>query len=92
MIPIHQLLNRIRWDRDFGRAVFEIGYYDRIDDRIVRVPFEEISFPTDDRSTILIIDQEGVSHSVPLHRIREVFRDRQLIWQRPVTDHGRIRG
>ncbi|MBW1963074.1 MAG: DUF504 domain-containing protein, partial [Deltaproteobacteria bacterium] len=25
MIPVHELLNRIRWDKDFGKGSFEIG-------------------------------------------------------------------
>ena len=30
MQPIDKLLARIRWDREFGGAVFELGYYDRM--------------------------------------------------------------
>lgn len=30
MIPIHDLLSRIQWDREFGRDAFVLGYYDRI--------------------------------------------------------------
>ena len=29
MIPIHELLNRIRWDAEFAKGTFELGYYDR---------------------------------------------------------------
>ncbi|MFW5774687.1 MAG: RNA repair domain-containing protein, partial [Chitinivibrionales bacterium] len=29
MVPIHQLLSRIRWDPGFGDASFEIVYEDR---------------------------------------------------------------
>jgi len=29
MIPIHELLARIRWDPEFGAARFEIAYFDR---------------------------------------------------------------
>ena len=42
MIPIHELLNRIRWDKDFSQSQFEIGYYDRRKEKIIRIPFEEI--------------------------------------------------
>jgi len=38
MLPIHELLNRIRWDKEFGRGDFRIGYYDSIEDRLIRVP------------------------------------------------------
>ena len=37
MIPIHHLLSRIRWDPDFGRGEFVLGYYDRILEEVVRV-------------------------------------------------------
>jgi len=28
MISIHELLNRIRWDPEFAKGNFELGYYD----------------------------------------------------------------
>lgn len=82
MIPIHQLLSRIRWDPEFGRSEFVLGYYDRVEDRILRVPLREVSFDPSDHFACQILDAEGAAHSVPLHRIREVFRDGVLIWQR----------
>lgn len=42
MLPIHELLNRICWDMEFGKDSFEIGYYDRMEQKIIRVPFEKI--------------------------------------------------
>jgi uncharacterized protein (UPF0248 family) len=39
MTPIQDVLHRIQWDPEFGNASFMIGYYDRLDDRIVRAPF-----------------------------------------------------
>ena len=29
MIPIHELINRIRWNEAFAKGNFIIGYYDR---------------------------------------------------------------
>jgi uncharacterized protein (UPF0248 family) len=29
MIPIRELLDRIRWDPEFAKSEFAIGYYDR---------------------------------------------------------------
>jgi len=82
VIPIHELLSRIRWDREFGQGDFQIGYYDRILNSIIRVPFSEVVFPTDDHHVIQIMDQDGVIHSIPMHRIYEVHKDSQLVWQR----------
>jgi len=32
MPPIHELLSRIRWDKNFGHARFELGYFDRCEE------------------------------------------------------------
>ena len=32
MQPIHELLNRIQWDKAFAQASFMIGFYDRVED------------------------------------------------------------
>jgi uncharacterized protein (UPF0248 family) len=82
LIPIHQLLSRVRWDREFGRGHFAIGYYDRVGNEIVRIPLSEIIFSRDDRDSIGVMDHDGIIRSVPLHRIREVYRNSELIWHR----------
>ncbi|WP_167495672.1 RNA repair domain-containing protein [Desulfosediminicola ganghwensis] len=40
MIPIHKLLARIRWDTQYAKHDFKIGYYDRIEAKIVIVPIK----------------------------------------------------
>jgi len=82
MIPIHELLNRIHWDKEFGQGDSVIGYYDRVEDRIVRVPLREIFFEPDDHFSFDLFDHDGVLHSIPLHRIKEVYKDKELIWHR----------
>jgi len=82
MIPIHELLNRIHWDKEFGRGDFVIGYYDRVADRIVHIPLREIVFEPGDHFSFELLDHDGVLHSIPLHRIKEVYKDKELIWHR----------
>ncbi|MGD8783093.1 MAG: DUF504 domain-containing protein [Thioalkalispiraceae bacterium] len=84
MIPIHELLNRIRWDEDYGSADFVIGYYDRIADKIIRIPFRELYFNKQDHFNFTFVDEDGEVQTVPLHRIRQVFRNGELVWQRQV--------
>lgn len=81
-MPIQDLLHRIRWDADFARGQFELGYYDRLEDRIIRVPFFAIQFPPDEPQAFRLVDATGLAHHVPLHRVREVFKDGQRIWHR----------
>ena len=82
MIPIHELLNRIRWDPEFGKGNFELGYYDRAEDRIIVVPFRRVTFPAESPEAFQIADSEGKIHRVPFHRVREVYKDSQRIWHR----------
>ena len=83
MEPIQDLLNRIRWDPEFGFARFVVGYYDRLTHAIVKIPFEQISFDLDDHFSFEAVGEDGVLHNIPLHRVREVYRNGELIWSRP---------
>lgn len=87
MTPIHALLARIRWDPEFGRGEFTIGYWDRIARTIVRVPLARIDFDPADRTRFMAVEPDGSVHEVSLHRIREVWRDGELIWQRRAGAH-----
>jgi len=82
MMPIQDLLNRIRWDAGFGKAAFVIGYYDRVADRMERVPFEKIVIQHGDHFGFEAAEANGSVHSVPFHRVRSVWRDGILIWHR----------
>ena len=83
MIPIHELLSRIRWDPEFGRGKFIIGYYDRIDAQIIKVPLARIVFETDSHSTFEAIEADGSVHAVPYHRVRQVEPRADFTGQRP---------
>ena len=82
MTPIQELLSRIRWDPDFAAATFAIGYYDRVAERVITVPLRDVAFPEGSRFALEITDSEGEAHTVPLHRIRVVYRNGEPIWQR----------
>ncbi|WP_024299423.1 DUF504 domain-containing protein [Methylomicrobium lacus] len=82
MKPVQEMLNRIRWDEAWADDEFKIGYYDRVEQRIVVVAFKEIFFPKDDHFSFDLIDQEGEWHSVPYHRVKAIYRNGRLIWHR----------
>lgn len=91
MQPIHELLSRIRWDREFGRATFRIGYHDRLAGGVIVVDFAALEFVPGDNFSCTLCDESGEMHTIPLHRIRQVFRDGTLIWQRPGLAKGDYR-
>jgi len=83
MIPIQEMLSRIRWDKEFAAGEFQIGYYDRVKNAVVTVPLDTLRFTQGDRYfAFQFFDSEGGDHTVPFHRIREVRKDGELIWQR----------
>jgi len=47
------------------------------------VPVKEVTFPTDSPGTFQLVDVEGLTHRVPFHRVREVYKNSQRIWHRP---------
>jgi len=83
MMPIHKLLNRIRWDKEFGRGRNEIGFLDRREDTIHRVALKGVLFPAGERRAFEMVDEFGQVRRIPFHRIREVYRDDRIIWKRP---------
>ena len=82
MQPVQDILNRIRWDSEYAKSHFTIGYYDRIADTIIHVPFKELYFDDEDHFDFQIVDGEGVTHTIPLHRIREIYKNGDIIWNR----------
>lgn len=82
MIPIQDLLNRIRWDKEFGKGHFEIGYDDHIEQKIIRIPFKEMLFKGGNRFSFQLQTAEEEVVTIPLHRIREVYKDGHRIWHR----------
>lgn len=88
MTPIHEVLSRIRWDRGFAKGPVEIGYLDRVEQRIIRVPFRDLRFPADRRNVFEIVDADGVRRSIPFHRVREVRSDGRAVWLRPGSTLG----
>ncbi len=42
MIPLHELLNRLHWDPEFGRGEFRIGYLEHVRGEPVYVPLVSV--------------------------------------------------
>ena len=82
MQPIHQLLARVRWDPEFSRSRFELAYWDRVARELQRVSLDDLGWGTGNPSFFEVIDSNGISHGIPFHRVRKVWRDGVLIWDR----------
>jgi uncharacterized protein (UPF0248 family) len=82
MVPIEELLNRILWDKEFGKGDFEIGYEDHIGQKVIRVQFQNIRFKEGNHISFQAENTEGEVQTIPFHRVREVYKDGNLIWHR----------
>jgi len=82
MQPIQDLLNRIHWDPAFGQGRFELAFIDHTSRQLVRLSWEAITFVPGDHYFFHYQDSDGFAHSVPLHRIKVVYKNGAPIWQR----------
>lgn len=80
MIPIHDLVNKIKWDENESPEDYVLGYEDRVSKKLVEVRFVEIK-RTEDNFMVLERNMEEVS--IPLHRVRVVKKKGEIVWQRP---------
>lgn len=70
MVPIHMLLQRIRWDAEFARVAH----------RLVTLPLERIEFEPGYHFCFGAIGPDGSRHKVPLQRVRDLRRNSERIW------------
>ncbi len=82
MQPIHELLNRIHWDKEFGKGEFDLWFLDHIEKELIKLSLREITFIPGDHYFFHYMDEEGEEHSVPFHRIKAVYKDGAVIWHR----------
>jgi uncharacterized protein (UPF0248 family) len=52
----------------------------------VRVPFADVRLESGNGLALETADSDGTVHTIPLHRVREVWRNGELIWQRPTAE------
>ena len=88
MQQLQELLHRIKWDVEFGKGDFAVGYYDRVVHEEILVPFVSIRLDPQQPSTFSFHDEDGVVRHIPLHRVRTVYKDGVVVWRRPGYSAG----
>jgi uncharacterized protein (UPF0248 family) len=83
MQTLEALLHRIQWDAEFGKGAFALGYYDRIAHEERVVALESVTMDARQPKSFLLHDDGGLVAHVPLHRVRTVYKNGVIIWQRP---------
>ena len=87
MQPLRELLNRIKWDTDFGKGTFALGYDDRIARQEKIVAFTRITLSAG--RSFSVCGDDGVIVRIPFHRVRTVYKDGAPIWCRPLRTGAR---
>jgi uncharacterized protein (UPF0248 family) len=88
MQPLQDLLHRITWDPEFGRGRFALGYEDRMisDEKVVA--FTSVRFDPERPGTFSVHQEDGSIVHIPLHRVRTVYKNGEVIWRRPSRPSG----
>ena len=78
MQPIHELLNKIKWDKRENPEQYSIFYFDRILNKLIKIPYTKIKRIEDN---FMVLDNEEESN-IPLHRIKKVMKNNVVVWER----------
>ena len=78
MQPIHQLLNKIKWDKRENPGDYSIFYFDRVLNKLVQIPYNKIKRI---EGSFMVLDNEEESN-IPLHRIKKVAKNNAVVWER----------
>ncbi|MGK2951557.1 MAG: DUF504 domain-containing protein [Thiobacillus sp.] len=64
MNPIHERLSRIRWDAQFAVHRCVIGYWNRVESKVLHVDLREINWAADNPSFFDLTDRAWAQHPV----------------------------
>ena len=78
MLPIHQLLNKIKWDKRESPEQYSIFYFDRILNKLISIPYNNIKRL---EGSFMVLNNEEETN-IPLHRIKKVTKKDAVIWER----------
>ena len=78
MQPIHELLNKIKWDKRENPNEYSIFYFDRILNKLIKISYNKIKRI---EGSFMVLDNEEESN-VPLHRIKKVAKNKIVVWER----------
>ena len=79
MISIHELLNKIKWDKNLNPEEYKLYYLDRITNSLKEIKFIQIK---EFSVFSLIVEKNSNDIDIPLHRIKEVRKTGKIIWKR----------
>lgn len=77
MIPIKELINKIKWDKRENPEDYALWFLDL--DKLVEMKYTDIK---NIDGNFMVVEKEGEEVEIPLHRIREVRKKGVVVWKR----------
>jgi uncharacterized protein (UPF0248 family) len=77
MIPIKDLINKIKWDKRESPKDYSLIYIDL--GKKKELAYKDIKKL---EGNFMIIERNGEETEIPLHRIREVKKKGKVVWKR----------
>jgi len=77
MRPVQDVLNQIKWDKKLKPEEYTVEYIDF--GKLVSIPYTAIK---NIEGLFMIIEKDGNEVNIPLHRIRIIKKNGEIIWQR----------
>ena len=77
MKPVQDVLNQIKWDKQLKPEDYSVEYIDF--GKLVSIPYTAIKKI---EGLFMIVEKNGEETNIPLHRIRIVKKNGEVIWQR----------
>jgi len=78
MLPIKDLINKIKWDKRENPQEYTVHYFDRVLNKLISIPYKKIKRL---EGLFMIIDN-GEETNIPLHRIKKVTKNYVVVWER----------
>ena len=78
MITIKNLLNKIKWNKRENPKEYAIFYYDRILDKLMKIPYTKIKRL---EGSFMVLNNKEETN-IPLHRVKKVMKKDVMVWER----------
>jgi len=76
---IIDLLNKIKWDKNLNKDCFSIIYFDRVNNNEIEINYNKIKKI---EGNFMVIEKDLEESNIPLHRIKKIMKNKEVIWQR----------
>ena len=79
MIPVKDLINKIKFDTREKAEDYVLFYLDRVENKLKPIKFREIKRT---EGNFLVLERDSEEVEIPMHRIKKVEKKGKVVWER----------